>query len=189
MSGRNGDCTPELIQKIYHHIRTGVSRESAAILSGIGKSTLYKYMSRGEAGEAPYVEFVEAVDKAESELEQELIECWKQSCQLQFDENGKVKGYGDWRATDALLKRKRPKNYSDQTYLNIDQELIKGATELEKLEKLANEIINQIAGGKISADSGAIILKTLDDRRKLIETVDHEQRIKATEEALKQRGA
>ncbi len=132
--------------------------------------------------------FLHSVEQAESELEQELVESWVSAGKIRLDDDGKMMG-GDWRAIDTFLKRRRPKDYSDQTFINLDKELSADGSAIERLDALSNAIVDQITSGKLSADAGAIILRTIDDRRKLIETIDHEQRLKETEERLKKLGA
>ena len=65
--------TPELQDEICKHIRDGNYAEVACALVGVGESTFYDWMRRGR-GEGQrrstqaHVEFVQAVEKADSQL-------------------------------------------------------------------------------------------------------------------------
>lgn len=72
-------CTPELIQDVAGNIKLGMSNHDAAVLAGIGESTYYIWLARGEKEierlaaspraqprqrEAPFVEFAKAIKGA-----------------------------------------------------------------------------------------------------------------------------
>ena len=60
-------------RRICDLIRKGVPRERAARLSGIGASTFHEWMRKGDAGEAGYAEFPEAIRNAEDALVQKAV--------------------------------------------------------------------------------------------------------------------
>jgi hypothetical protein len=68
--GRPSKCTPEVTAAIADRIRAGNFPDVAARCEGVGKSTFYAWMQRGEAeDEGPYRDFVESVTRAEADFE------------------------------------------------------------------------------------------------------------------------
>lgn len=78
-NGRKTICTPEIIKSVGDLISAGNSNVDASILSGIGESTFYRWLQRGQAEidrisvnprlkvrkrEQPFVDFWEYVKKA-----------------------------------------------------------------------------------------------------------------------------
>ncbi len=49
--------TPERQERLCRAIRAGAPPETAAVHAGIGKSTYYAWMRRGERGAGPFGEF------------------------------------------------------------------------------------------------------------------------------------
>ena len=68
-TGRPHQCTPELIQKVQALIRNGNYIETACGVVGISKVTMHNWFKRGNAGEKPFVDFLNAVNKASFEAE------------------------------------------------------------------------------------------------------------------------
>ncbi len=82
--GRSTKCTPDVITNIVAAINLDISRRSAAHIAGISESTMYLWLSLGRKYEkaddedrkeahAVYLEFMEAVQVAEAELEKRLV--------------------------------------------------------------------------------------------------------------------
>ena len=71
--GRHTKLTPEVQDAICANLAEGIYVETACILAGVCKATFYKWKTRGEAGEQPYVDFVDAVTRAEAEAERRAI--------------------------------------------------------------------------------------------------------------------
>ena len=70
MSGRKSKLTPETQEAVCKAIRDGNYNHIAAAYAGIGESTFYLWMSLGErARSGKYLEFLEAVKKAEADAE------------------------------------------------------------------------------------------------------------------------
>jgi transposase len=68
-------CTAEITAAIAQRIADGNFPDVAAQCEGVGKSTFYAWMQRGEAeSEGPFREFVEAVTRAEAEFEDATLE-------------------------------------------------------------------------------------------------------------------
>lgn len=74
MAGRRKEITPELVETLCSFIRLGLPIRRAAESAGMGESTYYSWMSKGEKGEEPYVEFVETIRTAEAEAQKLLIQ-------------------------------------------------------------------------------------------------------------------
>jgi transposase len=77
--GRKSKLTPEMQDRIVSSLRAGNYRDVAALTSGIHEATLYAWLNRGEAGEAPYDEFLKAVKEAEAEAEAESLAIIRQA--------------------------------------------------------------------------------------------------------------
>lgn len=187
--GRPTDCTPEVIEKIYHNLKKSISIDAAARMSGIAVRTFHVWMARGRQNEEPFVHFMRAVEKAQDEVEAEWMKGWEAAREdkVYVLDGKEMVRKGDWKASESFLRKRKSKDYSDQTFINIECD--ESMNPIDKITYFSNAIVDHIMNGKVSAESGATILKAIDDRRKLLETIEHEQRIKATEEALKQRGA
>ena len=72
--GRPSKLTPELVETVCEGVRGGLSYRDSACIAGISHTTFHKYKSLGEAGERPYVDFLERLQKAESDLKQSRLE-------------------------------------------------------------------------------------------------------------------
>lgn len=79
LNGRKTVCTPEIIKQVGDLISAGNSNVDASILSGIGKSTFYRWLQRGQVEkertsvstklkirkrEQPFVDFWDYIQKA-----------------------------------------------------------------------------------------------------------------------------
>jgi len=80
--GRPTKLTPELQERICEFIRGGNYFSTACFAVGLGETTFYKWMERGEEKkvggegvkvESPFKEFREAIKKAEAEAEVERV--------------------------------------------------------------------------------------------------------------------
>lgn len=102
-SGRRLRLSKEVQDAIVRHIRTGGIRKHAVAAAGIANRTFEVWMSRGEAGEKPYVEFYDAVRKAQAE----------DALRLQSVITRAAMGphAGDWKAAAWSLEKKYPKEY------------------------------------------------------------------------------
>lgn len=65
--------TPELQQEIVGYLASGCYIETACAVAGIGKTSYYDWLKRGEAGEEPYAGFLNAVREAEHRAELRAI--------------------------------------------------------------------------------------------------------------------
>ena len=92
-----------LTEEIARLVRGGTPVTGAAQTAGIGRSTFYLWMERGEstaAQDAPYRKFREAIEKARAEGEALLV---------QRIQNAAAKG--SWQAAAYLLERRYSDNW------------------------------------------------------------------------------
>jgi hypothetical protein len=62
--GRRTLCTPERVEAIVAVVEAGGTDADACAEAGIAPATFYGWVDRGENGEAPYSEFLEALSRA-----------------------------------------------------------------------------------------------------------------------------
>jgi hypothetical protein len=67
MAGRPTDCTPELTATVADAVRRGCTYRLACQAAGISPQTLATWKQRGEEGEQPFAEFLDALTRAEGE--------------------------------------------------------------------------------------------------------------------------
>jgi hypothetical protein len=72
-TGRPSKLTPEVKETIIQALRAGNYAETAARVAGIGPSTFFLWKQKGEAGEQPYADFLEAIAAAEAVAESRAV--------------------------------------------------------------------------------------------------------------------
>jgi hypothetical protein len=93
--GRPSKLTPAVKQRLLDAIRAGNYFEAACVYAGIGETTFYRWMERGEkASSGEYREFWESVKKAEAEAEARVVALWQQEIP------------GNWQAARDFLARR-----------------------------------------------------------------------------------
>jgi len=98
---RRDKLTPERFETIVRAIREGNTYRAAAGLAGVTESTLYNWLERGrKARSGKYLEFLEAVKKAEAEAEARHV---------RIVERAAAK---NWTAAAWWLERRRPDDWS-----------------------------------------------------------------------------
>jgi hypothetical protein len=188
--GRPTDCTPEITQKIAEAYRRGLFETTIAGLFGKSVTTLKSWRERGEKGEEPFLTYLLTTKKAEAEWESESVNEINQATQDKYDEVGKLLRKGEWQARAWLLERRYQSRYGRyNTKIKIDHIVNDSMSDMEKLKSLADSIISQTAEGELSIESANLMLSAIENRRKLIETMEHEQRLKEIGEQLKKLGA
>lgn len=149
---RKTKLNPEVQRKICDALRAGNTRRASAQYVGIDERTFYNWMSRGEnpelrrdgepkKSEEPFIQFFQAVTRAESE------------CEVWHVANLKKHAADDWRASVEWLKRRKrddwsEKQYQSNTTLNIDYSQLTD----EQLLRIRNgesveDVIRATAGG------------------------------------------
>ena len=100
MAGRKTKLAPERQDKIVQAIRAGNYANVAAAYAGIGESTFYEWIQRGEKAQSGlYSEFAEAVKRAEAEAEVHAVAIIRRA----MPEN--------WTAAMAYLERRNPNRW------------------------------------------------------------------------------
>jgi len=101
--GRKTRLTTDVQNRIVDALAIGASRGTAAELSGIGESTFYRWMERGEAAtRGQFREFWEAVRSAEVQAEITAIGHWRAAMPR------------DWRACKEFLERRFPDRWGQK---------------------------------------------------------------------------
>lgn len=101
--GRPSKLQPDLQERFCALVRAGNTVEIAAEAVGIGESTFYSWMDRGERGkpaDRPYKAFREAVEQARGEAESILVARVAKAAQG-----------GSWQAAAWLLERRAPERW------------------------------------------------------------------------------
>ena len=124
-AGRPTKLTAELQTEICDLLRAGNYIETAAAFAGVSKQTLYDWIRRGkrelqrvEASpgskirkkEAPFVEFLDAVERAQAMAEAEDIEILRRAAR------------DDWKAAAWRLERKFPDKWGRKDRLAAELE-------------------------------------------------------------------
>lgn len=111
-TARRSKLTPDVHDRLVEALEAGNYRETAARLAGIGVSTLYSWLERGEADReheraTEHLELVEAIEKAEADAEQRAISVIERAAVGYKDPDGKYHP-GQWQAAAWRLERKFP---------------------------------------------------------------------------------
>lgn len=99
---RKTEIDADVQGKIVEAIKTGSTYELAALRGGISYATFHNWMKRGEAEEAPYVDFFKAIKEAEGEGAYTLL----QKINTAANES--------WQAAAWILERRYPEMYGRQ---------------------------------------------------------------------------
>lgn len=99
--GRPTKLTPDKIATIVEAVTAGAFRDQAAAVIGIGRTTLYDYLARGQTDldngvTSIYAELQDALTRAEAQAELTAIQIIRQHAPM------------DWRAAAWYLERKYP---------------------------------------------------------------------------------
>lgn len=108
-----------LIKKIVENILTGATYQACAKAAGISYDTFNEYRKGAKEAakklakdrtenERLMIEFSEAVDRANAELEISLMKSIK------------TKGKRDWKATAWILQNRFPDSYSERKEINVN---------------------------------------------------------------------
>lgn len=107
--GRPTKFTPETKKKLLDAIRMGNYREPSCAFAGISVSTFYAWLDKGKRQKkGEFVEFLEAVTRAEAEAELRMIAQWQAHIPR------------DWRAARDLLARRYPERWGLRARVGLD---------------------------------------------------------------------
>lgn len=100
--GRPSDIgDPEILKQFLEAIADGNYMETACHLVGLSKVTVHNWTKRGEAGEAPFDRFVNAVKAAEARAEAKMLANVRRASELpQY-----------WAAGMTVLERRHPERW------------------------------------------------------------------------------
>jgi hypothetical protein len=106
MRGRPDGLTTDVHKRIVEAVRLGAHFEEAGAAAGISRSTLHRWLARGDATNAPqrFRTFLEAVRQAEAEHELEALRSIDRAAAA-----------GDRRAQAWKLERRYPARWGRQT--------------------------------------------------------------------------
>lgn len=124
--------TKEKADKIVELVRAGNYAETSATVAGVGISTFYTWMSKGEGEKArsPYKEFREAVLGARAEAEARMVMVVQRAA-----------NDGSWQAASWYLERTHQAKYGKQNRV----ELTGAEGGAVKLDLTVDELENRIA--------------------------------------------
>lgn len=141
--------TPDVQQKIVEAIKMGNYIETAAAYAGISKNTLYDWMKRGarekeritgtnrkpKAGEAPFVQFSDAIEKAMADAEVRDVLIIANAAK----EN--------WQAAAWRLERKYPDRWGrkDKVHAEVKQDVNVTNTNRQEVFVRIEEVLNNPA--------------------------------------------
>ena len=119
MAGRKNKLTKEVIETLSNWLKLGYYQEDAAVMSGIGESTFYKWMKDARSfyeeekepeteNDELLIELIEAVKKARAEAEGAHIRNIRRAA-----DNGM------WQASAWFLERSHPKKWGRRTALEL----------------------------------------------------------------------
>ena len=119
MAGRKTKLNPDVQKRICDALKKGNTRRVACLVGGVSESAFYEWIERGSNPEytrkgelrkdcQEYVEFVEAVTRAEAE------------CESFHVENLLNHAKDDWRASIEWLKRRKKDDWSDKQNIDLN---------------------------------------------------------------------
>jgi hypothetical protein len=128
--GAPSKFTPEVCQALCTHIAAALPPRDACVLAGISYSLFREWMVAGENGDARFVEFVEAIHRAEVLAKQKHLE--------RID----VAGERDWKASGWILSHRWPEDYATQSAVRVQH----SGTVLQVQVQVPTLAIAQVAG-------------------------------------------
>lgn len=107
--GRPSKLTPAVKQRLLDAIRAGNYFEAACVYAGIGETTFYRWMEKGEkANSGEFREFWESVKRAEAEAEARIVALWQQEIP------------GNWQAARDFLARRYPERWASREKVHTE---------------------------------------------------------------------
>ena len=106
-TGRPTSLTPAVQAIVVEAIGRGLYRETAAQLAGVRRQTLWNWEQRGEAGEAPFSDFFDAIKKAEAQAESDVID-------------GVRAGLDGWQSKAWIAERRWPSRWSGRVRVTVN---------------------------------------------------------------------
>src|SRR5678815_1727953 len=138
---RPTSLTPEVQEAICKALRAGNYRETAAQAAGIHRHTLRNWIIRGEAGEAPFAEFLAAAEKAEAMGERRLLREIR-------------KGVDGWQARSWSLERRWPSRWSGRVRVTVSDHVDQLTGKLRSDPGLHRKVVGVLADQEPEAAPG-----------------------------------
>lgn len=150
--GPRAKLNEEITSRMVSALGSGSYREQAARYAGIGMTTMYRYLEKGEADEAedkqsPEREFRERVLGAEADAEIRAVGLIRQAAQGR-PESRRVLDDGTvlttpaqpptWQAAAWLLERKHPDRWGRRSRLDVDANV---TADIEVVHNKAVEVV------------------------------------------------
>jgi hypothetical protein len=104
-TGRKPKLTRAVQQRVVQALRVGATDKVAAQYAGIAERTFYSWLAKGLAGQAPYVQFVQAIEKAKGRAAIGWLATIEQAANA-----------GNWQAAAWKLERRYPDAYGRRVY-------------------------------------------------------------------------
>ena len=92
---------------IVNRLKEGNTRHDSALSAGISHTTFYSWLERGRQGEEPFLDFLEAVEKAEAEAMVANVAIIQRAA------------IDTWQAAAWWLERKRPDDWGRRQRMDI----------------------------------------------------------------------
>jgi len=154
MAGRKTKLTPELQEEIVKRIRAGNYIRVACQAVGISHTSYFDWLKKGEEGISPYAEFLDAVQKAESEAHVNYVAIVASHAPTQ------------WQAAAWWLERRFPQLWGRRDRLDIKGEIV-AEKKVDKIEEkfshMSPKEINQHAN---SLSEKMLYGGTIEEKRK-----------------------
>jgi hypothetical protein len=152
--GRHSKLTPDVQTKIVAALKAGAYFDDAIAYAGVGKSTAYHWLKRGEPGttvrgDARYRAFREAVEQARASARVEAVLVIKQAARA-----------GQWQASAWFLERTEPGKWGRKDRVTLEGDGTKPllvAVRDEHAEQVSRSIRDAIAGVALKAPDSETI--------------------------------
>jgi len=125
--GRNTKLTPEVQKKIVNLITAGNYVETACGAVGVSHASFYNWLERGRQGEQPFLDFLDAVKKAETVSEALYLEYIRKAAPE------------TWQAAAWYLERRNYQKWGKKTQVDVN---------VKDLDIQIEEAMKQLAGLK-----------------------------------------
>lgn len=181
--GRPTKLDAKLQRQIVKALKTGATIADVCRHVGIHRDTFYEWLKRGEAGEAPYSDFSDAVTRAQEAAKMAAIGTlrtamspWTQTektvetfTETRFRRNGEPYEYkrmktvetkrrmqGDWRAAVEYLKRRYKDEWGDRLEVDWRRELEQAGLDPDaQLDELTRQFEEHLRRGASAVDAGS----------------------------------
>lgn len=181
--GRPTECTLEMIETLALAVREGLSIEKACDLNDICQKTFCNWRNRGDAGEEPYLQFVQCIKRAFAKRTEDRL---KRIADFSKDRPDGKGGWikGEWQPLAWLEERQNRQEFSRFSTKIKLIEAPESLSETAKIAYMSDDVMRRLRAGDISAEEANITLEVLDKRNKLVEATIKEERMQEIEKRL-----